>query len=199
MGLGSRRTKFSWPHPGWEDFPLFWRAETTNKVRANFLGVSVFKLDRVLTCSHHRFVCDFLSQYHPVLIHPIYSIFEASFISIFLMLHAVVINENTVNDKFLWWEAPPVILFSPRVSFSHNMLPSTQITTWHTFQILNKFFFSPVKSCFPCTTHFTEVQTSWIHCLSSRKSLTKKPDELDIYLWQIHVVLYPSSCMYLCL
>lgn len=54
-------------------------------------------------------------------------------------------------------------------------------------------------SLWPCMTHFTEVQTSWIRCLSSRKSLAKKPDELDIYLWQIRVVLYPSSCMYLCL
>lgn len=51
----------------------------------------------------------------------------------------------------------------------------------------------------PYMTYFTEVQTNRIHCMSSRKSLARKPDELDIYLWQIHVVLYPSSHVYLCL
>lgn len=110
------------------------------------------------------------------------------------------IPSNIPNTQH--WRAPRVIPFSRRISFSHNVFPFIQINTSCTFSELVQI---PIFSCkepfsmWACKTYFTEVQINWIHCMSSRKSLAKKPEEMSICLANPKVVLHPNSHIYLCL
>lgn len=160
---------------------------------------------------HHKFLSvfgDFSPQDHAVGVNLVlfsgaFLNLESSaiFISTFLTLHAMVTNENS-RQHSQYWRAPWVIPLSQRISFSHNVFPFIQINTSCTFSELVQI---PIFSCkepfsmWPCVTYFTEVQINWIHCVSSRKSLAKKPEEMSICLANPKVVLHPSSYIYLCL
>lgn len=128
---------------------------------------------------------------------------SAIFISTFLTLHATVTNENSQQySQCPALKSSMIIPFSQRISFSHNAFPFIQINTSCTFSELVQI---PIFSCkepfsmWSCVTYFTEVQINWIHCMSSRKSLAKKPEEMNICLANPKVVLHPSSHIYLCL
>ena len=125
---------------------------------------------------------------------------SAGFISTFLTLHAMVLMRipgKIPNTQH--WRAPWVIPFSWRISFSHNMFPFIQVNTLCTFQILYKFLFFPVKSHFPCgPVWLTVLKSKCIHCMSSRKFLAKKPDEMNICLRQIPELYSILVTIYTC-